>query len=75
MNKYHPGETVNINIQSLMHIIPTLISEGPHWGMVDIICISVSLSGSLCCFLEIICMAFNCAQRIQTQAMGSNTLS
>ena len=72
---YYPGETVNIHIQSLIHIIPTLISEGPQWGMVDLICISVSLSGRLCRFLGIICVACNCAQCMQPQAIGSNTLS
>ena len=64
-------------------IIPTLGYEGTHWGPVELICPSihifvrpsVSLSGRLHRFLEIICAARKCVQRIQPQATGSNLLS
>ena len=56
-------------------IHPTLESEGPHWGQVELIWLSLSLficlSGCLHCFWANICASNSCAQRMRLQIMSS----
>ena len=69
-----------VSVQQRDEFIPTLGYEGLQWVPVNLICrsvrpslcLSVSLSGQPCHFLEIICVACNFAQCIQPQATGSN---
>ena len=69
----------NVGVQRRNAFIPTLGSEGPQWGPVELLYLSVRLSVSLYgCphqFLAIIHAARNCAQRMRPQATGSNSLS
>ena len=69
----------SVGVQRSDVFIPTLGSEGPQWGPVELICmclyLSVSLYGHPRQFLAIICAARNFMQSMRPQATGSNPLS
>ena len=58
-----------------MYLSPKLGSEGPQWGPIKLICMSLCPHGRPRRFLVIIFDARNCAQYMRPQSMGSNILS
>ena len=62
-------------VQNNNVFIPALGASQDYMNVCPYVCLSVSISGNPRHLLAIIHMDRNCVQRMQPQAMGSNTLS